>query len=207
MERRAKADTLYETITTLFPNPETPLNYSNSWELYVAVVLSAQQSDKGVNLVTKDLFKKYKTLEDYKKVSLEEFSNDIKSINFYKNKAKSIKKAAEIVSEEYDGQLPQTMEELIKLPFIGRKTSNVILQEAFGKNEGVVVDTHVIRLSNLFGLTDHPKNAEKIEKDLMEIVPRERWRTFGLGLILYGRAYCPAHCKHLDCPLKDLILK
>lgn len=207
MDKRTKADEIYATLVSLFPEPKTPLNYSNPWELYVAVALSAQQTDKGVNLVTQDLFKKYKTLEDYRKVSLDEFSDDIKRINFYKNKAKSIKNAADMVANEYNGQLPQTMEELIKLPFIGRKTANVILQEAFGKNEGVVVDTHVIRLANLFGLTDHEKNAEKIEKDLMDIVPRERWRTFGLGLILYGREYCTARCKHIDCPLKDYISK
>ena len=190
----------------LFPNPVTPLNHSNPWELYVAVALSAQQTDVGVNKVTETLFQKYKSLEDYKKVSLEEFEQDIRSINFYKGKAKAIKKAADIVSTEYKGKMPETMEELIKLPFVGRKTANVILQEAFGKSEGVVVDTHVKRLSNLFGLSAQ-KDPVKIEKDLMEIVPKVDWREFGLGLIYYGRTYCKASCKHIDCPLSKYIVK
>lgn len=203
MDKTEKAARIYKVLQKLYPDPHTPLNHSNPWELYVAVALSAQQADTGVNLVTADLFKKYKTLDDYRKVSLEEFEQDVRKINFYKNKAKSIKKAADIVAEKYNGQMPQTMEELIELPFIGRKTANVILQEAFGKNEGVVVDTHVIRLANLFGLTDHKKDPVKIEQDLMEILSREWWHNFALGLILYGRQYCTARCKHIDCPLKE----
>ncbi len=205
MDRQEKVKKMYDVLHQLYPDPHTPLNHSNPWELYVAVALSAQQTDIGVNLVTKDLFKKYKTLNDYRKVTLEEFENDVRKINFYKNKAKSIKKAADIVAEKYNGQMPQTMEELIDLPFIGRKTANVILQEAFGKNEGVVVDTHVIRLANLFGLTDHKKDPLKIEKDLMEILPREWWHKFALSMILYGREYCTARCKHVDCPLRKYI--
>lgn len=206
MDKTEKAARIYKVLQNLYPDPHTPLNHSNPWELYVAVALSAQQTDTGVNLVTADLFKKYKTLDDYRKVSLEEFEQDVRKINFYKNKAKSIKKAADIVVEKYNGQMPQTMEELIELPFIGRKTANVILQEAFGKNEGVVVDTHVIRLANLFGLTEHKKDPVKIEQDLMEILPREWWHNFALGLILYGRQYCTARCKHTDCPLKEYIV-
>lgn len=205
MDRKEKAAKMYKVLQELYPDPHTPLNNSSPWELYVAVALSAQQTDVGVNLVTTDLFKKYKTLDDYRKVSLEEFEQDVRKINFYKNKAKSIKKAADIVAEQYNGQMPQTMEELVALPFIGRKTANVILQEAFGKNEGVVVDTHVVRLANLFGLTDHKKDPVKIEKDLMEVLPRDWWHNFALGLILYGRQYCTARCKHTDCPLKVYI--
>ncbi len=193
-------------LKELFPDPHTPLNWGNSWELYVAVALSAQQTDVGVNKVTDALFKKYKTLDDYRNVSLEDFEKDVHSINFYKGKAKAIKKAADIVFEKYSGNLPQSMDELLTLPFIGRKTANVILQEAFGKSEGIVVDTHVKRLSNLFGLS---KNSEpvKIEKDLMEIVPQKDWREFGLGLTHYGREYCKANCKHIDCPLRVFIAK
>lgn len=199
-----KASEITNRLKELFPDPKTPLNHSNPWELYVAVALSAQQTDVGVNKVTEPLFTKYKTLDDYRKVSLEEFDNDIKSINFHKGKSKAIKKAADIVAEQYGGNMPQTMEELVSLPFIGRKTANVILQESFGKSEGIVVDTHVRRLSNLFGLT---KNSDpvKIEKDLMEIVPQKDWREFGLGLIYYGRTYCKASCKHIDCPLRQYI--
>lgn len=201
-----KTEKITAKLKKLFPSPVTPLNHSNPWELYVAVALSAQQTDVGVNKVTEVLFKKYKSLSDYQKTTLEEFESDIRSINFYKGKAKAIKKAADIVSDKYKGNMPQTMEELVELPFIGRKTANVILQEAFGKSEGIVVDTHVKRLTNLLGLT---KNSDpvKIEKDLMEIVPQKDWREFGLGLIYYGRTYCKASCKHLDCPLKEYISK
>lgn len=206
MDNKTKAAKIAKELKKLFPDPHTPLNHSNPWELYVAVALSAQQTDVGVNKTTEDLFKKYKKLDDYRKVTLEEFDNDIKSINFHKGKSKAIKAAADIVAEKYKGKMPETMEELIELPFIGRKTANVILQEAFGKSEGVVVDTHVKRLANLFGLT---KNSDpvKIEKDLMEEVPQKDWREFGLGLIYYGRTYCKASCKHIDCPLREYISK
>ncbi|MEX2007211.1 MAG: endonuclease III, partial [Candidatus Levyibacteriota bacterium] len=202
MKREEKTEEIYKVLKKLFPNPHTPLNHSNPWELYVAVALSAQQTDVGVNKVTDSLFKKYRTLEDYQKVSIDEFSSDIKSINFYKGKAKAIKAAADIVADKYKGKLPETMEELLELPFIGRKTANVILQEAFGKTEGIVVDTHVKRLSNLFGLTKG-SDPVKIEKDLMELLSKKDWHDFALGLILYGREYCPARCKHETCPLRS----
>ncbi len=205
MSKEDKAKEIYTVLKKLFPNPKTPLIYSNPWELYVAVALSAQQTDVGVNKVTPILFKKYRTLDDYRKATLEEFSNDIKSINFYKGKAKAIKNAADIVAQKYKGKMPETMEELIELPFIGRKTANVILQEAFGKTEGIVVDTHVRRLSSLFGLTSN-HDPVKIEKDLMELLPKSEWRHFALGLIYYGREYCTARCKHLDCPLRTYIV-
>ena len=200
-----RAQKLAQELKKLFPNPKTPLNHSNPWELYVAVALSAQQTDVGVNKVTEELFKKYKTLDDYRKASLEEFDEDIKRINFHKSKSKAIKNCAEILVEKYNGKLPETMDELVALPFIGRKTANVILQEAFGKKEGIVVDTHVTRLSRLFGLTDQ-KDAVKIEKDLMELLPKEYWHDLALGLIYYGRQYCTARCKHTECPLKEFIV-
>jgi endonuclease-3 len=206
MNKEEKAKKIVSILKDLFPNPKTPLNHSNPWELYVAVALSAQQTDVGVNKVTENLFKKYKSLEDYKNATYDEFDQDIKSINFHKGKAKAILEAAKIVSDKYNGKLPDTMEELIALPFVGRKTANVILQEVFGKNEGVVVDTHVKRLTNLFGLTTQ-KDPVKIEKDLMELIPQKDWREFGLGLIYYGRTYCKANCKHTDCPLKEYIVK
>ncbi len=199
-----KAEKITKKLKELFPNPVTPLNYSNPWELYVAVALSAQQTDVGVNKVTETLFKKYKKLSDYYDTTFDEFDLDIKSINFHKGKAKAILEAAKIVTDKYEGKMPQTMEELVALPFIGRKTANVILQEAFGKSEGVVVDTHVRRLANLFGLSSQ-KDPVKIEKDLMEIIPQKDWRELGLGLIYYGRIYCKASCKHTDCPLREYI--
>lgn len=203
MEKK-KAKEIVDKLREIYPEASTPLNHSNPWELYVAVALSAQQTDVGVNKVTTELFKKYKTVDDYKKASLEDFEKDIKSINFYKGKAKAILEAAKIVTEKYNGNLPQTMEELIALPFIGRKTANVILQEAFGKSEGVVVDTHVKRLANLFGLTNN-SDPLKIEKDLMQLLDKSDWRDFSLRLILYGREYCKASCKHIDCPLRSFI--
>lgn len=202
MSIKDKAKKITLQLKKMYPNAKTPLNYSNPFELYVAVALSAQQTDVGVNKVTDVLFKKYKSLEDYRKASLEEFEKDIGSINFYKGKAKAIKKAADIVFEKYGGKLPDTMDELVSLPFVGRKTANVILQEAFGKTEGIVVDTHVKRLSNLFGLTTQ-KDPIKIENDLTKIIDKKDWRDFGLGLIYYGREYCKASCKHEKCPLKD----
>ncbi len=205
MDKKGKAAKIVRILKELFPDPKTPLNHTSPWELYVAVALSAQQTDVGVNKVTENLFKKYKKLDNYRKVGLDEFEQDIRSINFYKGKAKAIKKAADIVGEKYKGKMPETMDELIALPFIGRKTANVILQEAFGKSEGVVVDTHVRRLTNLFGLTKN-QDPVKIERDLMEIVPQEDWREFGLGLIYYGRTYCTARCRHTDCPLREFIV-
>ena len=204
MNNKQKAASIVRELKKLFPDPHTPLNYSTPWELYVAVALSAQQTDVGVNRVTDALFKKYKKLSDYQKVTLEQFEADIKSINFYKGKAKAINKAADIIAEKYKGKLPETMGELVQLPFIGRKTANVILQEAFGKSEGVVVDTHVRRLANLFGLTKN-QDPVKIERDLMEIIPQKDWRGFGLGLIHYGRTYCKVYCKHIECPLREFI--
>lgn len=206
MDNKKKAKQIVAKLKELFPNPKTPLNHTSPWELYVAVALSAQQTDIGVNKVTEALFKKYKKLDDYKNATYDEFDNDIKSINFHKGKAKAILEAAKIVSEKYSGKMPQTMEELIALPFIGRKTANVILQEAFGKSEGIVVDTHVKRLSNLFGLSSQ-KDPVKIEHDLMEIIPLSDWREFGLGLIYYGRTYCKASCRHTDCTLREFISK
>lgn len=202
---RASISRLTRKLKELFPDPHTPLMHSSPWELYVAVVLSAQQTDVGVNKITETLFKKYKKLEDYQKVPLEEFESDVKKINFYKGKARAIKKAADIVANDYKGRMPETMDELLKLPFIGRKTANVILQEAFGKTEGIVVDTHVRRLANLFGLTKN-QDPLKIEKDLMEILPKEDWHHFALALILYGREHCPARCKHTGCPLREFIV-
>lgn len=204
MTTKDKAVQIAAKLKKLYPDPKTPLHHNTPWELYVAVALSAQQTDVGVNKVTPILFKKYKTLADYKNATFEEFDLDIKSINFHKGKAKAILQAAQIVSDKYKGKLPETMDELIALPFIGRKTANVILQEAFGKTEGIVVDTHVRRLANLFGLTTF-QDPVKIEYDLMELLPKEKWHDFALGLIYYGREYCKASCKHTDCPLREYI--
>ena len=204
MNKNQRAEEIIKKLRKLFPDPKIALTYSNPIELLVAVVLSAQTTDKQVNVVTLDLFKKYKTLDDYLSVPLEEFQNDIKRIGLYKGKGKNIKAALEIIDKDFAGRLPDSMEELIKLPGVGRKTANVLLNDIYGLQEGIAVDTHVKRLSKLFGLTDQT-DPDKIEKDLIGIVPKSDWGDFTYLMIDYGRAYCPAHCKHIDCPLRSLI--
>ncbi|MBI2421044.1 MAG: endonuclease III [Candidatus Levybacteria bacterium] len=202
--RRKKAKKIISELKKLFPKTKIALNYSNPIELFVAVVLSAQTTDRQVNIVTADLFKKYQTIDDYTKTPLTEFEHDIKRIGLYKGKAKNIKTALEIVNKEYDGTLPDSMEKLINLPGVGRKTANVLLGNIYGKSEGIAVDTHVKRLSKLFGLTAQT-DPNKIERDLMEIVPRKDWFIITYLLIDYGRKYCTARCKHEDCPLREFI--
>lgn len=191
--RSARAEKIMQELDKLFPNPKVPLNYTTPWELLVAVVLSARNTDKKVNEVTKDLFQKYKILDDYRNASLEEFEQDIAQIGLRKQKAKAIKEAAEIVATKHGGKIPKNMQDLTSLPGVGRKTANVILSE-LSSPEGIVVDTHVMRLAQLFGLTDK-KDPEKIEKDLMEIVPKAKWRDFPLQLIYYGRNHHKARSK------------
>lgn len=179
-------------LKKLYPTPpSTPLKFSNSWELLVAVILSAQCTDERVNLVTADLFKKYKTIEDYASADLTVFEQDIHSTGFYRNKAKNIVGAAQKILNNYDGELPDTLIDLITLPGVGRKTAHVILGEVFQKYEGIVVDTHVIRLSKKFGLSES-KNAEVLERELMKLIPTEDWWGFGARLKHYGRDYSPA---------------
>lgn len=188
-------------LTRLFPEPKCALNYKKPWELLVAVILSAQCTDKKVNEVTKALFKKYKTLDDYLSATRTEFEKDIHATGFYRAKAKNILNAARAIKEDFSGKIPKTMGEMITISGVGRKTANVVLGELYGTSEGIAVDTHVIRLSRLLGLTTH-KDAIKIERDLMEIIPKKDWVRFPHLLILYGRTYCTARCKHTDCPLR-----
>jgi endonuclease-3 len=201
---KEKALKIIKVLKKLFPTAKIALNYSNPWELLVAVVLSAQCTDKKVNEVTKKLFKKYKTLDDYIKANPREFEQDIKSTGFYKNKAKNILATARIIKEKFNGQVPKTMEELLTLPGIGRKSANVILGNAYGIVEGIAVDTHVRRLAKKLGLTKNT-DPDKIEKDLMQIIPKKYWFPFTYWLIEYGRKYCPARPhNHNNCPLKNL---
>lgn len=170
---------------------KTQLSHNNPLELTIATILSAQCTDKRVNLVTKELFKKYKKAEDYMNVSSQELEKDIKSTGFYKAKTKNIQAMAKRLIETYHGKIPDKMEELITLGGVGRKTANIVLFHAFGKNEGIAVDTHVFRLSKRIGLSD--KNTpEKIEKELMEIIPKKQWGTFTNLLIGHGRKVCTA---------------
>lgn len=187
-----------------YPESKIALNFSNHWELLVAVVLSAQCTDKKVNEVTEALFKKYKTLDDYVAVERKEFEKDIRSTGFYRAKAKNILAAAKIVKEKFGGKLPRTMEEMTTLPGVGRKTANIVLGNAYGIVEGIAVDTHVRRLSQRLGFSEH-ENPEKIEKDLMGLFPKKDWFKTTYLLIDHGRAICTAKDPRCDlCPIAKL---
>lgn len=203
-EKKKKATTIIKKLKELFSKAKTALVYSNSWELLVSVMLSAMCTDKAVNKTTEKLFKKYPKFEDYVKADPTEFEKDISSINFYKNKAKNILATARIIQEKFNGEIPKTMEEMLTLPGVARKTANIVLHGAHGIISGIPVDTHVRRLSNLLGLTTYD-DPVKIEKDLMEIIPKKEWVDFSFRLIDYGRAYCTARKHdHTDCPLSLL---
>jgi endonuclease-3 len=174
-----------------YPDAKCSLNHSNAFELLIATILSAQCTDARVNVVTQDLFRKYRKPEDYLKVSEKELQQDIRTTGFFRNKTKSIQGTARALTEQYRGKVPQTMDQLLELPGVARKTANVVLGNAFGKNSGVVVDTHVTRLSHRLGLTQQ-KTAEKIELDLIAIVPKKDWVIFSHLLIAHGRAICKA---------------
>ncbi|SNQ59166.1 endonuclease III [Candidatus Methanoperedens nitratireducens] len=201
------AERVNEIIALLkkeYPDVRTALDHSNPLELLVATILSAQSTDRQVNVVTKNLFKKYRTPQDYIKTPLDELEKDIHSTNFYKNKAKNIKKLCELLVENFGGKVPDNMEDLITLPGVARKTANVVLWSAFGKNEGIAVDTHVKRVSARLGLTENT-SPEKIEKDLVTIVPKNDWGLFSLLLIKHGREICTAkkpRCQ--DCVLNKI---
>jgi endonuclease-3 len=204
-ERKKKAIKIVKKLKELFPEATIALNFSNNWELLVAVQLSAKCTDKKVNEVTAVLFKKYKKLDEYVNADPREFEKDIHSTGFYHNKTKNILAAAKMVKEQFKGQVPKTMKEMLTIPGVARKTANVVLGTAYGVVEGLAVDTHVIRLSNLLGLTTQ-KDPVKIERDLMEILPKAEWFGFTYRLIDYGRAYCPARAhSHAQCPLSNIV--
>lgn len=204
MTKEEKVKEIIKRLYTVNPHPRTALNHTNALELLVATILSAQTTDKLVNTLTPELFKKYKSANDFAKASFEELDKMIAKVNFHINKAKNIIAAAKIIVEKHGGKVPDTMEELDALPGVARKTANVVLGSAFKKSEGIVVDTHVMRLSQKLGLTDN-KTPEKIEADLMKIVPKDKWIDFPHLLTTFGREYCPAR-PHVcaDCPLGDL---
>lgn len=180
------------------------LDFRNPLELAVATILSAQCTDRRVNEVTRELFRKYRTAEDYANADPERFEEEIRSTGFFRNKTRSIIAFARALVDEHDGVVPDAMEELVRLPGIGRKTANVILGSGFGKNAGIVVDTHVKRVSARLGLSAE-SDPEKIEADLMKLVPRDEWTDFGLRMIQHGRYRCDARKPKCDgCPLEDL---
>ena len=203
-ERRARVQKMIPRLEEAYDDLEITLDHSSPLELVVATILSAQCTDARVNRVTPDLFDRYRTAEDYAGADREELEELIRSTGFYRNKAKYIQGMARKLVEEHDGRVPRSMEALTELPGVARKTANVILSNAFERNEGVVVDTHVQRVSRRLGLTDHER-PEKIEEDLMEVLPRERWRSFAWRLILHGRNTCSARSPSCgDCILEDL---
>ncbi|HEY7686035.1 MAG TPA: endonuclease III [Gemmatimonadales bacterium] len=190
-ERRARTRKIIARLRKEFPDAKCALDHTNPLELLVATILSAQCTDVRVNLVTPSLFAKYRRAIDYAAADPLVFQREIQSTGFFRNKTKSILGMAQALIERHGGEVPETMQELVALPGVGRKTANVVLGNAFGKNEGVVVDTHVQRISGLLKLTKE-KTPEKIERDLMALVPRDDWTIFSHLLILHGRKTCIA---------------
>ncbi len=202
--QKRRAAKILRALKKLFPHATIALRYRTNWELLVAVELSAQCTDKKVNEVTARLFRKYRTLDDYVKADPREFERDIRETGFFRNKARNILAAAREVRKEFHGRLPKTMAEMVTIPGVGRKSANVILGNAYGVVEGIAVDTHVMRLSHVLGLS-REKTPEKIERDLMAIIPKKQWFEATYLLIDYGRAYCPARPhRHELCPLTKL---
>jgi endonuclease-3 len=203
-QRKDRTGQIIKWLKRAHPDAHCALNHSNAFELLVATILSAQCTDERVNIVTADLFRKYRRPEDYLKVAATELQEDIHTTGFFRNKTKSIQGACKMLTEEFGSRVPQTMEELLRLPGVARKTANVVLGVGFGIAAGIVVDTHVTRLSQRLRLT-RQKDAGKIEQDLLELVPRKDWIIFSHLLIFHGRRVCKARrplCE--ECSLEKL---
>ena len=199
--KRRRLTKILTLLHTTYPRAKCSLNYANPLELLIATILSAQCTDVRVNQETVALFSKYRTAQDYAQASLPELEQDVRHINFFRNKAKSIQMACQTLVERFGGQVPQRMDDLLTLRGVARKTANVVLGNAFGMQSGVVVDTHVIRLAGRMQLSAHT-DRDKIEQDLMALVPPSQWTRFGHVMIAHGRAVCKAptpRCR--DCPL------
>ncbi len=204
MEGKAPVEETIARLKSAYPEARTALDWSNPLELLVATILSAQTTDVRVNAVTPNLFAKYPTAADYAGADPTELEEDIRPTGFFRNKAKSLRGMAGALVEDHGGEVPQTMDELVALPGVGRKTANVVLGNAFGIDEGVVVDTHVRRLSNRLGFTTQ-SDPEKIERNLMQTVPKRDWTVFSHLLILHGRSVCKARKPACgDCVVNDL---
>lgn len=202
-QKHERANLIFDILDPLYTHEKTALEYRSAFQLLIATILSAQCTDKQVNLVTKTLFKKYKKPEDFLKAPIAELEEDIRPTGFYKNKTRSLKGCCQGLVDLYGGKVPSTMEELLKLPGVGRKTANCVLGAVFDV-PGVVVDTHVKRLSKRLGLTNH-EDPDKIEKDVASVLPKERWRRFSDLLIYHGREVCKARKPaHERCPVYHL---
>ena len=203
-DRKARLNRIFDELDRLFPSATCALHHDNAWQLLVATILSAQCTDERVNKVTPELFKKYPTIEDLANASQDELSQDIRTTGFFNNKSRSLIGAAKKILSDYHGQVPRTMDELLAVPGAARKTANVVLGTAYGIPSGVVVDTHVQRISQRLDLT---KNTEpvKIEQDLMKVVPQDRWILFSHQVIHFGRQICIARKPRCaSCPLDPI---
>jgi endonuclease III len=201
---RERVTEILKRLDQLYPAVTCALTHSSAWELLVATILSAQSTDVNVNRVTPELFRKYPTVQAFAALTPEQLEPDVRSTGFFRNKSKSVVGAAKRIVAEYGGQVPDDMEELLTLPGVARKTANVVLGSWFKKAEGVVVDTHVHRISRRLELTTE-NDPQKIEQDLMKVIPREKWILFSHQIIWHGRSLCPARKpKCVDCPLENL---
>src|SRR5208283_2285002 len=204
LEPRARVAKVIEFLEKKYLDAKTALTYSNPLEMLVATMLSAQTTDARVNIVTQKLFKKYRTPEDYANANLKELEQDIRSTGFYHNKARNLQKCCQMLVEKFDSQVPKTMEELVELPGVARKTANIVLNNSYGIIAGIAVDTHVHRISQRLGLTEN-EDATKIEQDLMKITPMEKWMKLTDLLIFHGRQVCIARKPKCDiCVLNKI---
>jgi len=191
LDDKARISQIIELLEKEHPDAKVALHYDSPLQLLIATILSAQCTDERVNIVTKTLFKKYRKAEDYANANLKELEKDIRSTGFYRNKARNIKKCCRMLAEKYNSQVPRTMDEMLELPGVARKTANIVLANAYGVIEGIAVDTHVRRLAKRLGLTVN-EDPNKIEEDLMKLVPRASWMRFTDLLIFHGRRICAA---------------
>ncbi|HTK05801.1 MAG TPA: endonuclease III [Ktedonobacteraceae bacterium] len=190
-----QVNAILEELAHLYPTARYDLNFSTPLELFVATQLAAQCTDARVNAVTQTLFQKYRSAEDYANASLEEFEQDIKAITFFRNKAKNIRAACQVLVQRHQGEVPQSMAEMVMLPGVARKTANVILGNAFGISDGIIIDTHVGRLARRFGWSQS-EDPVKVEQDMMKLIPRTGWLNVAHRMIYHGRAVCPARKPH-----------
>lgn len=204
MDNKEKVRQILKRLLKEFPSPKCALNFNTPFELLAATILSAQTTDAQVNKVTSRLFKKYRSIKAYAEAPIEELQEDVSSVNFYRNKAKNIQNSARMIINDFNSRVPESMEELVKLPGVARKTANIILSDAFGIVEGIAVDTHVLRLSGRLGLSEN-SDPVKVEKDLMAIAPARQWAQLSHLLILHGRNTCKARGPmHDKCSLRDI---
>src|SRR4051812_34675978 len=203
-KKQERANDIVVRLKQMYPKAKCALDFTNAFELLIATILSAQSTDARVNIVTKSLFRKYPTPQAFANASQVEMERDVKQTGFFRNKAKAVIACSKAIVERHGGEVPRTMEELTALPGVGRKTANVILGNAYRLNVGVIVDTHVTRLSGRLGLTAH-SDPEKIEQDLMKLIPQKEWTMFSNRLITHGRQICNARKPNCaECDLNDV---